>query len=116
MDARNELKLPPSGCRLASAATRPHPSSHGGRAAHRQKRKRPEQSLAFKWGWNVATTTATSKTPTAFRPWGEINSSGLSCLVGVDLRATGFVLVQVELLEQLALPNQQVGQPAFMLE
>ena len=56
-----------SGCRLASAATRPHPSSHGGRAAHRQKRKRPEQSLAFEWVWNVATITAT---PTAFRPWG----------------------------------------------
>jgi hypothetical protein len=37
--------------------------------AHRQKRKRPEQSLTFEWGWNVATT-ATSRTPTAFRPWG----------------------------------------------
>ena len=35
--------------------------------AHRQKRKRPEQSLAFEWEWNVATTTAT---PTAVRPWG----------------------------------------------
>ena len=83
--------------------------------AHRQKRKRPEQSLAFEWGgtWRLP---LRQEPPQPFGHGGEINSSGLSCLIGVDLRATGFVLVQVELLEQLALPNQQIGQPAFMLE
>ena len=54
--------------------------------------------------------------PQPFGHGGEINSSGLPHLFGIDLRATRFVLVQVELLEQFALPDQQVGQPAFMLE
>lgn len=46
-----------------------------------------------------------TKPPQPFGHGGEINSSGLSYFFGVDLRATGFVLVQVELLEQLALPD-----------
>ena len=115
MDTRNELKLSPqrlsprqrcheAACIVATEA-----------GAHRQKRKRPEQSLAFEWGgtWRLP---LRQEPPQPFGHGGEINSSGLSCLVGVDLRATGFVLVQVELLEQLALPDQQIGQPAFMLE
>lgn len=56
------------------------------------------------------------KNPTAFRPWGEINSSGLSCLIGVDSSRYRLRPCQVELLEQLALPDQQIGQPTFMLE
>ena len=74
-----------------------------------------KQIPAFKVGgtWRLP---LRQEPPQPFGQGGEINSSGLSCLIGVDLRATGFVLVQVELLEQLALPDQQIGQPAFMLE
>ena len=63
--------------------------------------------------WNVATTTVLPP-----QPFGRgVKSTQAACRTfGVDLRATGFVLVQVELLEQLALPDQQIGQPAFMLE
>lgn len=101
---------------LASAATRPHPSS--------QRRQgwpigRKEKGQSRVWPLNGGGTwrlPLRQEPPQPFGHGGEINSSGLPCLVGVDLRATGFVLVQVELLEQLALPNQQVGQPAFMLE
>ena len=68
MDTRNEFKIsrqrlsPCQRCHEAASIV----ATEAG-LAHRQKRKRPEQSLAFKWVWYVATITAT---PTAFRPWG----------------------------------------------
>lgn len=49
---------------------------------------------------------AKQKLPQPFGHGGEIISSGLPYLFGIDLRAARFVLVQVELLEQLALPNE----------
>ena len=113
----NPQTFRPSGCRLDGAATRPHPSS--------QRRQgwpigRKEKGQSRVWPLNGGGTwrrlPLRQEPPQPFGHGGEINSSGLPCLVGVDLRATGFVLVQVELLEQLALPDQQIGQPTFMLE
>lgn len=88
---------------LASGA-----QEHSG-ACHAQAPAVPD-----KWGGIGEAVQKTPPEPCS--PGGDVDSSCLQYLFAADRRASGLVLVQIELPEQFPLPGEQGGQPAFVLE